>query len=377
MSNGEVTTVGIPSLFGLTGTKTAFQDEGILLGNAQAVNFVGDGVAATLAAGVLTVQIDGGAAAELVTTLGAVTETDTTHGVAASVVFELGTQFGEALTPLAPKSSPTFTGTPTAPTADSDNNTDQLATTAFANSAASIGRDAAKSYADSLVTSVYKFQSTYNPQITGEFPTAANTVGGLPILKCFTWVISGLTGQYTFQGVTVDNGDTLLSLIDDASATTSNDWHVTEKNLGYTAENSTNKSTDNTLGGITPSDIAYPSQKAVKDYSDNKFAKIADQRYQFVGEAGTTYTVPASAVTTNGNTIIELSSSSLNSITVDTNTAIGKTAGDSVYVSITGAYASQILVANGVTLQGDLTFSYQHQTKCLIYKGSNTWKVVG
>ena len=31
----------------------------------------------------------------------------------------------------------------------------------------------------------------------------------------------------------------------------------------------------------------------------------------------------------------------------------------------------------GVTLQGDLTFSYQHQTKTLIYKGTNTWKVVG
>jgi hypothetical protein len=102
MSNGEVTTVGIPSLFGLTGTKTAFQDEGILLGDAQTINFVGDGVAATLAAGVLTVQIDGGAAAELVTTLGAVTETDTTHGVAASVVFKLGADFGEALAAKAP-----------------------------------------------------------------------------------------------------------------------------------------------------------------------------------------------------------------------------------------------------------------------------------
>ena len=32
---------------------------------------------------------------------------------------------------------------------------------------------------------------------------------------------------------------------------------------------------------------------------------------------------------------------------------------------------------SGVTLNGDLTFSYQYQTKTLIYKGSNTWKVVG
>lgn len=93
---GEVSSVGIPGIFGLTGEKTAFQDEGVLLGDAQVINFTG-AVTATLAAGVLTVDVDGGAALELVTTLEAVTETDTTHAVAASVVFELGTQFGQAL----------------------------------------------------------------------------------------------------------------------------------------------------------------------------------------------------------------------------------------------------------------------------------------
>ena len=36
--------------------------------------------------------------------------------------------------------------------------------------------------------------------------------------------------------------------------------------LGFAPENSTNKSTDVTLGGATPSNIKYPSQKAVKDY---------------------------------------------------------------------------------------------------------------
>lgn len=46
-------------------------------------------------------------------------------------------------------------------------------------------------------------------------------------------------------------------------------------------------------------------------------------------------------------------------------------------ISITGTYAAQTLAASGVILKGDLTFSYQHQTKTLIYKGSNTWKVVG
>ena len=57
------------------------------------------------------------------------------------------------------------------------------------------------------------------------------------------------------------------------------------------------------------------------------YLSIANSRYQFVSDAGTTYTVPASAVTANGNTIIELSNNSLTSITINAATATGKTAG--------------------------------------------------
>lgn len=41
-----------------------------------------------------------------------------------------------------------------------------------------------------------------------------------------------------------------------------------QPSLGFTPENVVNKSPDNTLGGATPSDTLYPSQKAVKDYVD-------------------------------------------------------------------------------------------------------------
>ena len=107
------------------------------------------------------------------------------------------------------------------------------------------------------------------------------------------------------------------------------------------------------------------------------YLSIANSRYKFVSDPGTTYIVPASAVTANGNTIIELSNNSLTSITINAATATGKTAGDSVNISITGTYTAQVLFASGVTLQGDLTFSYQYETKTLVYKGSNVWKVVG
>ena len=104
---------------------------------------------------------------------------------------------------------------------------------------------------------------------------------------------------------------------------------------------------------------------------------LSNQRYTFLSDTNTTYTVPASAVTENGRIIIELSNNSLTSITINAATATGKVTGDSVNISITGTYAAQVLVADGVTLQGDLTFSYQYQTKTLVYKGSNVWKVVG
>ena len=107
------------------------------------------------------------------------------------------------------------------------------------------------------------------------------------------------------------------------------------------------------------------------------YLSIANSRYQFFSNSGTTYTVLASAVTANGNTIIELSNNSLTSITINAATATGKTAGDSVTIHITGTYAAQILVASGVTLNGTLAFSANAKIKTLIYRGNNTWTVLG
>jgi len=107
------------------------------------------------------------------------------------------------------------------------------------------------------------------------------------------------------------------------------------------------------------------------------YLTIANSRYQFVTDPNTTYTVPASAVTANGNTIIELSNNSLTSITVNPSTATGKTAGDSVTIHITGTYAAQLLVASGVALNGTLEFSANAKIKTLIYRGSNVWTVLG
>jgi hypothetical protein len=111
--------------------------------------------------------------------------------------------------------------------------------------------------------------------------------------------------------------------------------------------------------------------------AETTYTSIANSRYQFVSNSGTTYTVPASAVTANGNTIINLSNDLLTRITVNTATGTGKVAGDSVTLSMTGTYAEQHLFASGVTLNGTLEFSANAKIKTLIYRGSDVWTVLG
>ena len=76
----------------------------------------------------------------------------------------------------------------------------------------------------------------------------------------------------------------------------------------------------------------YQTQSGMSSYlttssASSTYATIANQRYQFLNDSTTTlttYTVPASAVTENGRTIIDLSNNSLTSITINTATGTGK-----------------------------------------------------
>lgn len=154
---------------------------------------------------------------------------------------------------------------------------------------------------------------------------------------------------------------------------------MTDKKISELSSNGTLDGTESTVLVQSGSNVKALLSD-IRSYIVNGYLSIANSRYQFLNDSTTTlttYTVPASAVTENGRTIIELSNNSLTSITVNAATGTGKSVGDSVNISITGTYAAQVLVASGVTLQGDLTFSYQYETKTLVYKGSNVWKVVG
>ena len=244
----------------------------------------------------------------------------------------------------------------------------QAAAEGHADEVAATAESNAKTYADGLVLGLLDDRGNYNPTATSAYPTTGGSGASGAILKGDLWAISA---DGNVNGIAVTVGDTIRALADNPAQVNAN-WAITQNNLIYIPENSSNKATSLVL----PDDTKYPTTQAIVTALED-YATKANQRYQFVSDSNTTYPVPASAITENGRTIIELSNNSLTSITINAATGTGKVAGDSVNISITGTYAAQVLVADGVTLQGDLTFSYQYQTKTLVYKGSNVWKVVG
>jgi len=134
--------------------------------------------------------------------------------------------------------------------------------------------------------------------------------------------------------------------------------------------------------GKIPSSASYAATTGVLTLTNTDATTttvtVTGRRYSFNVQSGTTYTIAAADVTPDGIVIIELSNGSFTDCTVPTPTSLGVTAGDSVNVSITGAYAAQKLLAgSGATLVGNALFSTQYETKTLVAKDSTTWKVVG
>lgn len=406
MSNGEVTTVGIPSLFGLTGTKQAFQDEGILLGDAQTINFVGDGVTATLAFGVLTVQIDGGGSSiNLITTLEEVTELDVTSAVTPSVIYDLDLLKADL-------ASPVFTGAPTAPTPQTEpslDNSTKLATTEFVNTVTTAAITIANAYADGLVVNLWDDRGTFNPS-SGAWPTNANGGSGVSgaIQAGDVWTSSGV-GTLT-GGVNVEIGDVIRALVD-LAGNTSTDWAVTQNNIGYTAENSVNKATDLS----SPDDTKYPTTKAIvdnvldilltdytvalvnsavstTDSSLTAFGKLQKQITDAVSNAASlsalryvvttptivanAYTVVATDVSASGNKILKLTNATTIAVTLPNPNALTPPAvvGDSFNIRQGGAGG---ITLSGSTISGATSTSAIGTTITLIAESSTSWMSVG
>lgn len=140
--------------------------------------------------------------------------------------------------------------------------------------AAAAAQTAAQSYADTLVVGLIDDRGNYDAS-GNAFPSSGGSGAAGAILKGDLWTIS-VAG--TLGGHPVTAGDLLRALVDTPGATDAN-WAITENNIGFVAENASNKDTDGTLAAN--SDTKYASQKAVKTYADTKQAALALAANQF------------------------------------------------------------------------------------------------
>ena len=339
-----VESVGIPGLFGLTGAKTAYKDENVLLGEAQAINFTGNGVVATLNAGVLTVEIDGGGSS--INVVDSLTSTSSTDALSANMGLVLDSRLDSIETTQAGY------GDIVTHNASEFATPDQV-TTAQAN---------AEAYADNLVVGLLDDRGNYDPTGTSAYPTTGGSGSAGAILKGDLWTIS-VDG--TIGGIAVAVGDTIRALVDSPAQTAAN-WAIIQNNLIYVPENSANKSTDTTMSGLAGT---YPDSPTVKIFVENSIINSLTPR---VSEKTASYDLTTDQAANNdGKTYLRMNVASANTVTIPS------TQTKPISIRQAGAGVTTIQAGAGVTLNGDLVFTAQHQTKTVIPLGGNIFDVVG
>lgn len=215
-----------------------------------------------------------------------------------SGIVDIGTVITDVST-LAPKASPAFTGTPTAPTAASGTNTTQIATTAFVMDA---------------------FRANDAMVFKGTIGSSGATVTSLPNTHYDGWTYKVITAG-TYAGKVCEIGDMIICVKDGTSAS-NDDWTVVQTNI------------DGAVTGPASSTDAH-----VAVFSGTSGKVIKDGAYT-IGKS-----VPSNAVFTDTDTKV---TSSANHYSPATAT------GSDVSASATGATAAwNIDVVKGVTLNTD------------------------
>lgn len=122
---------------------------------------------------------------------------------------------------------------------------------------------AVKDYIDGVTAGLLQDNGQYNPTITSQYPTSANTLSGGPVQVGDLWYIS-VNG--TMNGNAVLVGYSVRALINAAGPTTDADWAIANVGIGFVPENSVNKSNDGTFNSGIPSSVEFPTQSAVATY---------------------------------------------------------------------------------------------------------------
>jgi hypothetical protein len=170
-----------------------------------------------------------------------------------------GTALQATVDGKADKLSPTFTGTPTAPTPASSDNSTKLATTAFVQAATS---------GIALQASVDAKADKLSPTFTGT-PTAPTPASSDNSTKLAT---TAYVDAQVAAGAP-EASSSSMGIIKLAGALGGTASSPTVPGLTL-KEDLTNKSTAADLGATNASDEKYPSQKAVKTYVDNQVTSV-------------------------------------------------------------------------------------------------------
>ncbi len=120
---------------------------------------------------------------------------------------------------------------------------------------------AAEAYTDSLVIGLWDDRGNFDAS-GGAYPSTGGSGSGGAIKKGNIWTIS-VAGTLPI-GQVVEIGDVVRALVD-APGNTQANWAIQQNNIGYTAENSANKSTD--VNADQASNTKYPTVKAVYDWA--------------------------------------------------------------------------------------------------------------
>jgi len=116
---------------------------------------------------------------------------------------------------------------------------------------------AAKEYADSLVSTLLDYRGAYDAS-GNVFPSTGGSGTAGAILKGDSWVISV---QGTLGGSLIHVGDMIIANTDTPGQTSGN-WNTLNNNIAYTPENQDNKVTS--ISGAS-TDVQYPSAKLLYD----------------------------------------------------------------------------------------------------------------
>jgi hypothetical protein len=160
---------------------------------------------------------------------------------------------------------------------DSKINNDRVSdSTALGNDATIVpSQNAVKTYVDTILVGYLNDRGNYDPTITSGYPTTGGSGSGGIIEQGDLFFISAdgsiISGDAVPITTPVFTGYTVRALVSTPGQLYAN-WAISNVGIGYIPENSANKSTDNTLGGLFPSGVLFSTQKAVKEYVDNEIA---------------------------------------------------------------------------------------------------------